>query len=60
MINSNGNVDWGNDIAFAKNLTLAVSRAQERERRRSGRCWASAPVPGSALVRPGRATRSHM
>src|SRR5215475_9263926 len=28
--------------------TPAVSRAQKRERRRSGRFWASAPVPGSA------------
>jgi hypothetical protein len=32
MINSNGNVDWGNDIAFAKNLTVRVSGVGHRVR----------------------------
>ena len=50
MINSNGNVNLGNDIAPAKNLTRAVSRAQWLKRRRSGSYWASAPLRGSALL----------
>jgi hypothetical protein len=30
MINSNGSADLGNDIAFAKNLTLVLRRRGKR------------------------------
>jgi hypothetical protein len=60
MINSNGNVDWGNDIAFAKNLTLALTCGRKRER--SGRWRPSGAVRGSAwsLHRASEAFRGRL
>ena len=41
---------------LSKSRTLAVSRAQWLERRRSGSYWASAPVRGSVWYRRGTPT----
>lgn len=41
MINSNGNVNLGNDLAFVKNLTPRVRRGEQVERGTSGTCLPS-------------------
>src|SRR5215813_4699897 len=43
---------WPYNMLLQRSRTLAVSRAQWLERRRSGSYWASAPVPGSAGSTP--------